>query len=64
VLEVELVRLVDLGHVELDAEAGTLGHLDEAARICSGSVVSRWPSCQIQCVSIAVTRPARRRRRA
>src|SRR5678815_5014782 len=31
VLEVEPVRLLDLGHVELDAEARTLRNLDESA---------------------------------
>src|SRR6185295_7911547 len=36
---------------------GAAGTSTSPPTICSGSFVSRWPSCQIQCVSIAVTLP-------
>ena len=36
---------------------GALGACTNPPSICSGFLVRRCPSCQIQCVSIAVTRP-------
>jgi hypothetical protein len=53
------LRLLDFGHVELDAQAtALLRHLHVAAlRSAAAALVRRWPSCQIQCVSMAVTLP-------
>ena len=54
---VECVRLLDLPKVNLDPESWPLRQLDHAAADRKRSFVNRWPSWQIQCVSIAVTRP-------
>jgi hypothetical protein len=52
------VGLLDLGHVQLDPQT-RLAWAPARSRLrsCSGSLVRRWPSCQIQWVSIAVTLP-------
>lgn len=34
-----------------------VGTFTKPPSICSGALVRRWPSCQIQCVSMAVTLP-------
>src|SRR5450830_817702 len=55
-----LVAFVGLGHgvhVDLHAQARFGRHLDVTVDICNGALVRRWPSCQIQWVSIAVIAP-------
>jgi hypothetical protein len=57
VLAIERVRRLDGRQVELDTESRCARHLHMAADDRERLFVSAWPSCQIQCVSIAVTRP-------
>ena len=55
---VERVRLLHLIVMSISTpRPGFSGTATLPPTICSGSRVSRWPSCQIQCVSIAVILP-------
>ena len=54
---VECVSSFNALHVKLYAKPGPVWYHDRAVDDSNGSPVRRWPSCQIQCVSMAVTFP-------
>ena len=51
------MRCLGFRAIDLDAEPGRSGTAIRPPLILSGSFVNAWPSCQIQCVSIAATWP-------